>query len=379
MKSVKYGMSILLFSLLPLLSNGQSTVWDYQLIVELKNQYNHPDKASIINKDNRMKIDKLSSLTELYPVVTAGNDWGGLLNTLQAEGNLTNYNFDKDSVRFTFRELYTRFSWKGSHHWTVGKKRLDWGTGMLWNPTNFYIQKDPFRTQNRLEGIFQLNYTCLFTTGSLDVYVFPGKKAEDFSYSLKYNYTGKRIDASVSFLEYTRYQQIGYDISYGGDRFITYAEGVFRNYSKSYRVGKEGELIPPRNRAARFYPEIVSGVSYAFNASLGARLEYRFREDFLSREEVADFKKYLPQNSIIYDPVSIGKHTLYASAEIKDIYDRLNMQVRTFFDLFSNQLIVSPLFVWKKNNFQIELSSMIFANSLAVFDSQTALLLSCHF
>ncbi|MDR1623909.1 MAG: hypothetical protein LBS04_02940 [Tannerellaceae bacterium] len=379
MKSANYGMYILLFSLLPLLSNGQSAAWEYQLIVESKNQYNHRDKASTVNKGNRMKIDELSSITELYPIVTAGNDWDGLLNTLQAEGNLTNYNFDKDSVRFTFRELYTRFSWKESHHWTVGKKRLDWGTGMLWNPTNFYIQKDPFRTQNRLEGIFQLHYTCLFTTGSLEVYVFPEKKMEDFSYSLKYNYTGERMDASVSFLEYTRYQQAGYDVSYGGDRFIAYAEGVFRNYSRSCRVGKEGELILPRNRTARFYSEIVSGASYAFNASLGARLEYRFREDCLKREEVADFKKYLPQNSIIYDPVSVGKHTLYASAEIKDIYDRFNLQIRTFFDLFSNQLIVSPLFVWKKNNFQIELSSMLFTNSLAVFNSQTALLLSCHF
>jgi hypothetical protein len=286
---------------------------------------------------------------------------GELLNTFQAEGNLTNYNFDKDSVRFTFQELYTRFSWKDRHHWTVGKKRLDWGTGMIWNPTNFYIQKDPFRTQNRLEGIFQLNYTCLFTTGSLEVYVFPEKKMEDFSYSLKYNYTGERVDMSVSFLEYTRHQQIGYDISYGGDRFIAYAEGVFRN------------------RAARVYSEIVSGASYAFNASLGARMEYRFREDYLSREEVAEFKKYLSENSLIYDPVGVGKHTLFASAEIKDVYDRFNLQVRTFFDLFSNQLIISPLLVWKKNNFQIELSSMLFTNSLAAYHSQTSLLLSCHF
>jgi hypothetical protein len=326
-------MYMILFSFPPLLSNGQPATWDYQLIVESKSQYNHSDKASLINKDNWMKIDKLSSITELYPIVTAGSDWGELLNTLQAEGNLTNYNFDKDSVRFMFQELYTHFSWKDSHHWTVGKKRLDWGAGMVWNPINFYIQKDPFRTQNRLEGIFQLNYIYLFARGSLEVYVFPGKKTEDFS---------------ISFLEYTRSQQAGYNISYGGDRFIVYAEGVFRNYSKSYRVGKEGELLSPRNRATKFYSEIVPGASYAFNASLGARLEYRFREDYLSREEVVDFKKYLPRNNIIYDPVSIGKHTLYASAEIKDIYDRYNLQVRTFFDLFSDQLIVSPLFVWEK-------------------------------
>lgn len=370
---------ILLLSLLPLLSNGQSTGLAYQIILESKNQYNHLDKASFINKDNRLKIDELYSITELYPIVAFKSDLGELLNTLQAEGNLTNYNFDKDSIRFAFHELYTRFSWKDSHHWTIGKKRLNWGTGMIWNPTNFDIQKDPFRTQNRLKGIFQLNYTYLFNAGSLELYVFPEKGIEDFSYSLKYNYTGERVDLSVSFLEYTKHQQIGYDISYGGDRFIAYAEGIFRNYSKSYRVGKKGELIPPHNKTKRLYAEIVSGISYTFNASLGARLEYRFREDYLNKEEVANFKKYLPQNSILYDPVSVGKHNIYASAEIKDIYDRFNLQLRTFFDLLSNQLIISPLFVCKKNNFQIELSSMIFNNSFAVFNSQTSLLISCHF
>jgi hypothetical protein len=367
-KNVKYYTIIALLSLSAFFCNGQSVARDYQLILESKTQYSHPDKTSPV-----------SSVTQLYPIVTLGSGLGGLQNTLQAEGRLTNYNFSKDSVRFGFQELYVRFSREDRHHWTIGKKRLDWGTGMIWNPTNFYIQKDPFRTQNRLEGIFQLNYTCLFNTGSLEVYVFPEKKPEDFSWSFKYNYTGERVDADISFLEYTGHQQIGYDISYGGDRFTACAEGVFRNYSKSYRIGKEGELLPPRNRASRVYSEIVSGASYAFNAVWGARLEYRFREDYLTRKEVADFRKYQPQNRLIYDPVSIGKHTLFASAEIKDMYDRFNLQIRTFFDLFSNQLIVSPLFIWKKNNFQLELSSMIFVNSLGGYNSQTSLLLSCHF
>lgn len=378
MKYTYYICVILLF-FLPSAGSGQSSGLAYQIILESKNQYTGLDKSSLLNKDNRMKIDELSSTTQLYPILTFRSDFSELENTLQAEGNFTNYNFDKDSVRFTFQELYTRFSWKGSHHWIIGKKRLDWGSGVVWNPTNFYIQKDPFRTQNRLEGIFLLNYTWLFNTGSFEAYVFPEKKGKGISYATKYNYTGERIDLSVSFLEYLRCQQIGYDISYGADHFIAYSEGVFRNYSKSYRVGKDGELIAPHNRKTRFYSDIVTGVSYSFNAYLGARLEYRFREDYLNKDEVAAFERYLPLNSMIYDPVSVGKHAIFASAEIKDLYDRFNFQMRTFFDIISNQLIIAPLFVWKKNNFQIELASMIFNNSLTLFNTQTSLLISCHF
>lgn len=379
MQRVEYYIYAILLSLLPFVSKGQSMGLDHQIILESKSQYNHLDKASLLNRDNHMEIDELSSITQLYPILTFKSSFGGLANILQAEGNLINYNFEKDSVRFTFQELYTRFSWKDCHHWTIGKKRLDWGTGMIWNPTNFYIQKDPFRTQNRLEGIFQLSYSYLFNAGSLELYLFPEKELEDFSYAVKYNYAGERVDLSVSFLEYTKHQQVGYDISYGGDLFIAHSEGVFRNYSKSYRVGEKGELIFPPDRKTKFYSEIVSGVSYSFNAYLGARLEYRFREDYLNKNEVANFKRYLPHNSIVYDAISVSKHSLFASAEVKDMYDRFNLQLRTFFDIFSNQLIISTLFVWKKNNFQIELSSMIFNNSLAIFNSQTSILISCHF
>ncbi|MDH6316693.1 hypothetical protein M2459_002440 [Parabacteroides sp. PF5-5] len=352
---------------LPLLANAQSHDLSYQVILESKGQYDDLDKGAF------------SATSRLYPIVTLKSDIGELSNSLQVEGSLVNYNFEKDSTGFSFQELYTRFSWKDRHHWAVGKKRLDWGSGMLWNPTNFYIQKDPFRTQNRLEGIFLLSYTYLFNTGSLELYVFPEKELEDFSYSLKYNYTGERVDLSLSFLSYRKHQQLGYDISYGGDLFIAYSEGVFRNYSKSYRVGEEGGLIAPENRSSKFYTEMVNGISVSFNAYLGARVECRFREDYLSRKEVNNYKKYMPLNGIIYDPISVGKCNLFASAEIKDLYDRFNFQLRSFFDVNSNQLIIAPLFVWKVNNFQVELSSMIFNKSLADFHTQTSILLSCHF
>ncbi len=362
-----------------LLIHAQETDFNYQLILESEVQYTNPDNKSLINPDNIMQIEELTSTTKLYPIVKFGHQMNELSTALQMEGNITNYNFSKDSIQFTFQELYVQFAYKEKHYFSVGKRRLGWGSGMVWNPINFYIQKDPFRTQNRLEGIFQGSYTFLLPNGTLQAYIFREKELENFSYAVKYDYYGPRIDASLSFLQYTRYQQFGFDVSYGGDTYTAYLEGVFRNYTKSYRVGEDGSLIIPSTKRDKWWVDMVAGASINLNAHISLRGEYRFRQDYLDRSEVNLFEAGLPNHSMIYDPISIGKHTLFGSMEWKDTFERYFIQMRSFYDPVSSQLIISPYFIWKINNFQVELSSMIYNNSLALFNYQGSILLSCHF
>jgi len=367
------------FALSVVTIRAQETAFDYQLIIESQGQYNNLDEHSVVNPDNQMNIEELTSVTRLYPVLKFRYGQNDLLATLQTEGNLSNYNLSGDSVRFSFQELYIRFAYQEKHYITLGKRRLDWGSGMIWNPTNFYVQKDPFRTQNRLEGIFQVAYSYLFSSGALQAYIFPEKRLKDFSYGLKYDYYGTRLDASLSFLQYTRYQQFGYSLSYGGNISTLYAEGVFRNYSKSYRVGKEGELLSPVEDRKKFHSEVVAGFSLNCNAHISLRGEYRFREDYLNRTGVKQFGAALPAHTLIYDAISVGKHSLFGSAEWKDLYDQYFIQVRSFYDPASTQLILSPLLIWKINNFQVEISALFYNNALAVFNYQGSVLLSCHF
>jgi len=360
-------------------TKAQSSGFSYQVILESRNQYNALDDESIINKKNQMGMDEFSSLTQVYPIGRFIHQMGELSSILQVEGKLSNYNFAKDSTDFTFQELYSQFSYKEQHHIVIGKKRLDWGTGVLWNPTNFYIQKDPLRTQNRLEGKFQLAYTYLLTAGSIQAYIFPEKKIKDFSYAVKYDLYGERIDASISFLQYQKHQQFGVDFSYGGDLFTAYGESVLRNYSKSYKVDMYGNTIPPIDKKDRFRLELVIGGSMIINSHISFRGEYRFREDYLSRKDILNYKQHLSGNTVIYDPISMGKHSLFGSLEWKDLYDVWSLQMRTFYDPLSRQLILSPLAIWRKNNFQVELSGMVYNNAFSVFDFQGSLLLSCHF
>lgn len=375
----KIVLTLSMLSFLWIVGKSQSSDLTYQIILESKGEYSKVDKHSKVNPDNMMQLKEFTSLSQLYPIFKFSHSQDNLTGILQVEGNLQNYNLSADSIRFSFQELYAQFSFSGRHFIAFGKKRLDWGTGMIWNPTNFYIQKDPLRTQNRLEGIFQTSYTLLLPNGSLQAYIFPESQLKDFSYALKYDYYGSRIDASLTFLQYTRYQQFGLDMSYGGDLFTAYAEGVIRNYSKSYRVGEGGELITPPTTKEKFWAEAVVGLSVVCNTHISTRAEYRFREDYLGRSAINSYSMNLPNNTIVFDPISMGKHTLFASIEWKELYERLFVQMRTFYDPVSAQWMLSPLFIWKKNNFQVELWAMIYNNAFALFDFQSSLLLSLHF
>jgi hypothetical protein len=349
------------------------------MILETKGEYNQLNKGSKVNPSNFMGINDFNSLSQLYPVFSFKDTSKDIGTMLQIEGNIKNYNLETDSTDFSFQELYGQIALKDKHYFIVGKKRLDWGTGLVWNPTNFFIQKDPLRAQNRLEGIFMLNYNYLLSNGAINFYIFPDKKKDDFKLAVKYDYSGNKIDASLSFLEYKKYQQYGFDFSYGGNYFTAYVEGVMRNFTKSYRINQDSSLIGPEQQKKSFHPELVTGTSVLLSSNITFNLEYRYRGDYLNKSEVNIFKGNLPNNMLVYDPIGISKHTVFSSIEYKDTYGRWSANLRSFYDPVSNQLIVSPLGVWVKNNFQAELSVVVYNNTLSICNFQSNLLLSYFF
>lgn len=358
---------------------SQDQSLSYQVILETKGEYNNLDRKSKINPDNWMNIGDFAALSQLYPILQFNSRSGDLATRLGVEANLRSYNFEKDSTRLLIQELYSQFTFKDKHYFVFGKKRLDWGSGMIWNPTNFFIQKDPLRTQNRLEGIFMLNYSYLFSESAISIYLFPDKKKENFKAAIKYDYSKDRIDAAVSFVEYGKYQQVGLDLSYGGNLFTFYGEGVLRNFSKSYKIDNNGILQIPDNRKKTFSSEFVVGGSVVFNMHLSFRGEYRFREDYLDKSQIRLFENQLPDNLMIWDAISVSKHTLFVSFDYRDTYSRWSANLRTFYDPLSNQLIVSPLGVLTMNNFQIEASTIFYNNKLSIHNFQSTILLSCFF
>lgn len=358
---------------------AQENKFSYQIILETGLDYNNLYKNSEVNPKNWMKISDFTSKSNLYPIIEFDNEINGINTKLQVEGDFQNYNFDKDSTLFSFQELYGQIDIKSKHYLVFGKKRLDWGTGMIWNPTNFFIQKDPLRVQNRLEGIFMLNYSYLFEKGALSFYAFPEKKINDGRLAFKYDYSNERIDGSLSFLQYGKYQQFGYDISYGGDHFTAYSEGVLRNFTKSYQISDQGEVKSPIEQKKRFWAEVVAGTSILLNNLLTMNVEYRYRQDYLNRKSIGLYKFFCQDNPLFFDAISVSRHSLYGNLTYKDIYNRWSINLRAFYDPLSNQILISPLGTFTLNNFQIEASIMGYSHSLTIYNMQSTILVSYFF
>lgn len=361
------------------ISFAQESMFDYQIILETKGMVSARDRHSKANPNNWMRQDPLSTMSQLYPILTFRKSGEKTDVKVQIEGLFNNYNFSKDSTSFSFQELYTQFEWEGRHFFIFGKRRLDWGTGVVWNPSNFFIQKDPLRTQNRLEGIWMLNYSFLWRTSALSFYFFPENQSYTSKAAVKCDFSHNRLDMSFSFVEYGRFQQFGYDLVYGGDQFTAYSESVLKNYTKNYRLSEGGELIAPENQKKEFRVETIVGTTVVFNSHLSFTGEYRYREDGLSRKEIDIYKQKLPTNLVLFDPLSVGKHTLFGQLEYKDNYGRWSVSLRSFYDAISGQLTCSPVGIISLSNFQIEWMTLFYSKALSIHNFQTSLLVSCFF
>jgi hypothetical protein len=350
----------------------------YLVIFEDKNDINFLAKNSTINAGNMFKINDFNSMSQLYPVVKFEDSLSNKINSIfQVEGDFKNNNQNFNMAQFSFMELYGQLSSGGKHYFTFGKKRLDWGSGLIWNPTVFYTQKDPLRVQNRLEGIFMLNYSYVSEKSTLGVYVFPDSTFKQSKVTVKYDFTGNRVDGSLSYLNYgLNNHQLGYSISYGGDRFTLYSEGVVRNFTKSYNIGSDGIILTPTKMKRRVIPEIVFGSSIILSPKVTYFLEYRYKDDNLNADQVNYYEANPAVNALLYDPISVGKHTIFNNIAYTDGDGRWSLSLRNFYDPVSKQLIVSPLYTYKIKNFQIELSTTVYNNALAVLKSQSTFLLS---
>jgi len=347
--------------------------------MENYNEFNILDEQSDVNPENLLELNEISSITRFYPILTYKDTiQNELVGTFQVEPGFFNNNLNF-SLDIRFMELYTAVKFDEKNRLLIGKKRLDWGNGLVWNPTLFYTQKDPLRVQNRLEGVFQVSYNHLFPKSDLEFYVFPDSTVSRSKIALKYNIVGNRTSFSTIYMYSGEGHQFGYDISFGGDQFTLYTEGVAKTYSRRFGISPGGNLINPTSKSDAINLEVVAGSSINLSNRLTSYFEYRYSDDNLNRTELTAFRNNLPDNLVLYDPISMGKHSFFGSINYIGNYGRWSLNSRGFYDPTSHQFIISPLFIYSLNNLQLELSTLAYHNSFAIFDLQSTLLISLSF
>jgi len=285
---------------------------------------------------------------------------------------------DETSV-FDLNELYVQYGISDRLYITFGKKRINWGTANVWNPSNPFLQKDPFRLDNRLEGIVLTDIEYIAPNLTLNAVFSPEKKLNRSTFAFKASSSIKSFSYSLSYAFLgDEKQQFGMDFSLGANNYTFYGEAIIRNFSNNGLVDSQGlpRVNPTRSDFQNMNSEFVIGAMVNVLPRTILISEYRYRSDFNTTESIENFKTFLPNNLALYDPISMGRHSFFSQISYMDSYSRYNINAGVFYDAITDQLLCIPGLVYNGNDFKIEINPFIYNSSLSIYDFQGRVILS---
>ena len=374
MKTKAKYIAVVCFLLLSTSMLSAQTEFSYRIINENIFTYNAISKNSLINPNNRLQLNELEIVNRFFPVGTFKKN----KIRLQAEPKIL-LNPINETLEFGLNELYVQYAISDKFYATFGKKRINWGTANVWNPSNPFLQKDPFRIDNRLEGITLIDLEYIAKNLTLNALFSPKERLNRSTFALKASSKIQTLSYSFSyaFLGYEK-QQFAVDFSLGADNLTFYGEGLLRNFSNSNLIDSAGlpESASVGNGFKNLNSEFVVGTILNVLPRTILITEYRYRSDFNTSQSIENFKDFLPNSLSIYDPISMGKHSFFGQISYMDSYSKYNISTSIFYDLITNQLLCSPGLVYNGDDFKLEINPFIYNNSLSIYDFQGRVILS---
>ncbi|PIF00816.1 MAG: hypothetical protein CR994_03975 [Maribacter sp.] len=350
------------------------TNFSYRIINENVFTYNVISESSAINPDNLLQLNELEIVNRFFPIGTFIKKQ----IKLQVEPKIFLSPLD-ETLDFDLNELYVQYGISEKFYVTFGKKRINWGTANVWNPSNPFFQKDPFRLDNRLEGVVLTDLEYISKKFTLNALFSPEKKLNKSAFAIRFSSEIKSFSYSLgyAFLGDEK-QQFSGDFSLGTSNFTFYGEGVLRNFSNTNLINPDGiaQIVPTRNDFKNMNSEFVLGTMLNILPRTILTSEYRYRSDFNSFKSIENFKTFLPENLSQYDPISMGRHSFFGQISYMDPYSKYNVNTSVFYDLITNQLLCSPGLIYNGDDFKLEINPFVYNNSLSIYDFQGRVILS---
>lgn len=350
------------------------TDFSYRIINENVFTYNVISENSLVNPDNLLQLDELKIVNRFFSVGTFKKN----KIRLQAEPKIFLNPLD-EALEFDINELYVQYGLSDKLYVTFGKKRINWGTANVWNPSNPFLQRDPLRINNRLEGIVLTDLEYIATDYTMNAIFSPARQLNKSTFAFKVSSEIKSLSYSLSYAFLgDEKQQFGIDFSLGGDDFTYYGECVLRNFSNTNLIDSEGllDITSIQNGFKNMNSEFVMGTMLNILPRTLLIAEYRYRGDFNTSQSIENFKRFLPNSLSIYDPISMGKHSFFGQISYMDSYTKYNLSTNVFFDPTTSQLLCSPGLVYNGDDFKLEINPFIYNNNLSIYDFQGRFILS---
>lgn len=357
--------------------NAQASL-ETEFIVDNYFYYRNIDDDSQINPNNTWNLAQEDFKGEFFPIFS----YEGEASKIQFESKLSYSTDSNEFNNYNVQELYYENQIYENLNFKFGKQLINWGSGLVWNPTNFYVQKNPLRLVNRLEGAESLNIEQQIGNYVVNYVVVSEEDEEGFNSAIKINRTEGSLvfDFSYAHLGQNNYQ-FGIDLNYAGDYFTLYSESSFSNYTNTYLVNSSGTIEESNgdDYFSGLYLNSVLGGSIILSSAFTLAAEYNYRSDFNTDSTYIQFISNLPRNAQLYDAIGMGKHRIYTSLRYRDEYERFNVSVSIFHDFVTGQSTVFPSFQFNTGNFKLEFTNYFYNEDAPVYDFQSLLIFSLYF
>jgi hypothetical protein len=194
---------------------------------------------------------------------------------------------------------------------TVGKKRVLWGVGFAYNPTDFIdAPLSPFDPELK-QGVYSSELTFFHHAYSLDSLLVFSEQPEDCGYGLKLSTFSLFQQTDLNFMGYYAKDD---GLSLGMSVETTpFAAPFWRDLALYGEVGLvQSSFSQPKLSGDDFYQQWLAGVRYVHPATeTSVILEYYYLEDGLDQKA----REKIPQQQQWLKPGQSAQHSIFISIQ----------------------------------------------------------------
>jgi hypothetical protein len=241
---------------------GRLDVW--RNLTRLRAEFDlelHPQLSARLVYDNELRFGKLQTL---------GTELGSDLASepyLDLEDEIHAFGFGSDHRRW--RQLLYRayVTWESEHlDVVVGRQRIAWGVGRLWNPIDRLNAIPPLAIQgDQYPGVDAIDVRWIFSGFTyLEGVYAPGDPSKDKSYALRLHGVAFDVDYSLLVGRFEEARTYGFDLAGNLGPAAGRLEAVYTNPAREvWPVGKSA----PRELAP--FWQVVASIDHSFDLGTG--------------------------------------------------------------------------------------------------------------
>ena len=358
-----------------------------QTVAELHAHVTAAADSSVLNPGRVADLSGMTTSLRLYPAA----EWRRGSLKVRADARFAAPLLGEGGGRASaeLQEGYAGLALSGAAYVAVGRQRLGWGTGLIWNPTRIDAEKDPLRTASRLRGIDAVRLEYAFAGATLNVLAATPdaarlESAGDVLYAARLETRLAGVATSLSAVNPGRADwRLGWDFSAAADRFTVYGEGTLRRASERAVVDAAGATARrgAGGRVLGAHHDVVLGTLLSLSARWSGMVEYQYRSDAWSGAEYRRFVADLPRSGPLYDPLGPGRHRVFGMARMAGGEGTWSVALKGFADPVSGTFVLSPSLERSGTRFKAEVSPQLFLdrNDVSPYRTRTQVIVSAFF